>query len=143
MAIRKHGSAHWSGGIKDGKGTVSTESGSLKEQPYGFNIRFEGKPGTNPEELIGAALASCYSMALSKTIQDAGFTAESLDTRAIVSLEQQDGGFAITGIELALTAKVSGADEAKVKEMAEQTKAGCPVSKALKAVPISLTVTIG
>ncbi|MDQ0455921.1 OsmC family protein [Rhizobium paknamense] len=143
MVIKKHGSAHWSGGLKDGKGSVSTESGALKEQPYGFNIRFGGEPGTNPEELIGAALASCYSMALSKTVQDAGFTAESLETKAVVSLDQQDGGFAITGIELTLNAKVSGADEAKVRDMAEQTKVACPVSKALKAVPIGLTVNVG
>lgn len=143
MAYNRTGSAHWSGGLKDGKGTVSTQSGALKEQPYGFATRFEDKPGTNPEELIGAAHAACFTMALSLMLGDAGFTADSLDTKAKVSLEQKDGGFSITAIHLTLVGKVPGADEAKFKEIAEKAKAGCPVSKALAAVPISLDVQMG
>lgn len=143
MKIQKNGSAHWSGGLKDGKGEISTESGALKAQPYGFNTRFEGKPGTNPEELIGAAHAACFTMALSMMLGEAGLTADSLDTKAVVSLEKVDGGFAITGIELNLRGSVPGADEAKFKEIAEKAKAGCPVSKALSAVAISLNVTFG
>ena len=97
MTIHKHGSAHWSGDIKRGKGTVSTESGVLNQQPYGFNTRFEGEKGTNPEELIGAAHAACFSMALSLMLGEAGYTADSIDTTADVSLDKTDGGFAITG----------------------------------------------
>lgn len=143
MAIKKHGTARWQGGLKDGKGTVATESGALKDQPYGFNTRFEGAVGTNPEELLGAAHAACFSMALSKAVGDAGFTAESIETRAVVSLEQKDGGFAITNIALDLHAVVPGADEATLKQLAEDTKAGCPVSKALQAVPMTLTTRFG
>ena len=143
MAIKKHGSAEWVGGLKDGKGKVSSESGALKDQPYGFNTRFEDKVGTNPEELIGAAHAACFSMALSKAVEDAGHKAEMLETTSTVSLEQQDGGFAITGIALTLKGKVPGLDEAKFKELAEETKKGCPVSKALSAVPMTLDVTFG
>src|SRR5690606_27091313 len=91
--MKKTASAHWQGGIKDGKGTISTESGALTKQPYGFNTRFEGQPGTNPEELIGAAHAGCFSMALSKELGDAGMTAESIDTKAEVTLDKQDAGF--------------------------------------------------
>lgn len=143
MAIEKRGSAHWSGGLRDGRGTVSTESGALKEHPYGFKTRFEGVPGSNPEELIGAAHAACFTMALSKELGDAGFTAEALDTTAKVTLDQVGGGFAITGIELSLRGKVPGTDEATFRGIAEKAKAGCPVSKALAAVPISLNVTFG
>ncbi|MCM2293752.1 OsmC family protein [Allorhizobium sp. BGMRC 0089] len=140
MAIKQHGSAHWTGGLKDGKGTISSKSGALKDQPYGFNTRFEDKPGTNPEELIGAAHAACFTMALSKALSDAGMTVDSLDTRAEVTLDQQDGGFSITGIQLHLTAKVSGSNTEKLQKLAEETKETCPVSKALKAVPMMLTV---
>ena len=92
MTIHKHGSAHWSGDIKRGKGTVSTESGVLNQQPYGFNTRFEGEKGTNPEELIGAAHAACFSMALSLMLGEAGYTADSIDTTADVSLDKNDSG---------------------------------------------------
>jgi lipoyl-dependent peroxiredoxin len=143
MAIVKKGSAHWSGGLKDGKGEVSTESGVLDKQPYGFRTRFEGQPGTNPEELIGAAHAACFTMALSLMLEEAGFKADSLETTASVSLDKKDDGFAITGIELSLSGTVSGMDEAKFKEIADKAKAGCPVSKALAAVPISLKTTFG
>lgn len=141
MAINKSGSAHWVGGIKDGKGEISTESGALKAQPYGFNTRFEGVPGSNPEELIGAAHAACFTMALSKILGEAGFTATALDTKATVTLDKVGDGFGITAIELDLTGTVPGTDEATFKELAEKAKAGCPVSKALAAVPISLTVS--
>lgn len=138
MAIEKFGSAKWSGGLKDGKGAISTESGALKEHPYGFKTRFEGVAGSNPEELIGAAHAACFTMALSKALGDAGFTADSLETRAKVTLSQTDGGFEISGIALTLTGAVPGTDEATFRRIAEEAKVGCPVSKALKAVPITL-----
>ncbi|MCE6075779.1 OsmC family protein [Agrobacterium vitis] len=143
MKIEKYGSAQWSGGLKDGKGKVSTQSGALDAYPYGFNTRFEGVTGSNPEELIGAAHAACFTMALSMMLGEAGLTAESLETRANVTLEKQEAGFAITAIELVLKGKVPGADEARFTEIANQAKAGCPVSKALAAVPISLSVALG
>lgn len=143
MAIQKFGSAHWSGGLKDGKGEVSVESGALDKHPYGFKQRFEGVKGSNPEELIGAAHAACFTMALSLMLEQAGVTADSLDTKATVSLDKVGDGFEITGIALTLNGKVTGADEAKFKELAEKAKAGCPVSKALKAVPITLEVNFG
>ncbi|MCM2439044.1 OsmC family protein [Agrobacterium vitis] len=143
MKIEKYGSAQWSGGLKDGKGKVSTQSGALDAYPYGFNTRFEGVTGSNPEELIGAAHAACFTMALSMMLGEAGLTADSLETKANVTLEKQEAGFAITAIELVLKGKVPGADEARFTEIANQAKAGCPVSKALASVPISLSVTLG
>ncbi|PIA65782.1 MULTISPECIES: OsmC family protein [Pseudomonas] len=131
--MKKTASAHWQGGIKDGKGTISTESGALKESPYGFNTRFEDKPGTNPEELIGAAHAGCFSMALSKELGDAGMTAESIDTKAQVTLEKVEGGFEISTVHLTLRAKIPGADRAAFEKAVEAAKTGCPVSKVLKA----------
>lgn len=142
MKIQKNGSAHWVGGLKDGKGQISTQSGALKDYPYGFNTRFEGVPGTNPEELIGAAHAACFTMALSLILGEAGLKADSLDTKADVTLEKVADGFEITAIELSLRGKVPGADEATFTELANKAKAGCPVSKALSAVPISLVVTM-
>ena len=133
MTIHKKGQAHWEGDIKRGKGTVSTESGALKEQPYGFNTRFEGAAGTNPEELIGAAHAACFSMALSLMLGEEGYTAESIDTVADVSLDKTDGGFAITKIALTSTVKVPNADSEKFDKIIQKAKAGCPVSKLLKA----------
>ncbi len=133
MTIHKHGSAHWSGDIKTGKGTVSTESGVLNQQPYGFNTRFEGAKGTNPEELIGAAHAACFSMALSLMIGEAGFTADSIDTTADVSLDKTDGGFAITKIALTSKVTVPGIDPQKFDGIIQKAKAGCPVSQVLKA----------
>ena len=133
MTIHKHGSAHWSGDIKSGKGTVSTESGVLNQQPYGFNTRFEGAKGTNPEELIGAAHAACFSMALSLMIGEAGFTADSIDTTADVSLDKNDGGFAITKIALTSKVTVPGIDPQKFDGIIQKAKAGCPVSQVLKA----------
>ncbi|KFC83151.1 OsmC family protein [Buttiauxella agrestis] len=133
MTIHKKGQAHWEGDIKRGKGTVSTESGALKQQPYGFNTRFEGVPGTNPEELIGAAHAACFSMALSLMLGEEGYTAESIDTTADVSLDKTEGGFAITKIALTSTVKVPGADSAKFDQIIQKAKAGCPVSQLMKA----------
>lgn len=142
MKIQKNGSAQWSGGLKDGKGQVSTQSGAINNLPYGFNTRFEGVPGTNPEELIGAAHAACFTMALSLILGEAGLTADSLETKANVTLEKVGDGFAITAIDLTLRGRVPGADEAKFKELADKAKVGCPVSKALAAVPITLDATL-
>jgi len=133
MHISTYGSAVWSGGIKDGKGAISTKSGALKDYPYGFASRFEGKPGTNPEELIGAAHAGCFTMALSLILGEAKLTAEHMETKADVTLEKQSDGFAITAVHLILKAKVPGADDAKFQELANKAKAGCPVSKLLNA----------
>jgi osmotically inducible protein OsmC len=127
------GTARWQGGLKDGKGAISTKSGALSDYPYGFASRFEGKPGTNPEELIGAAHAGCFTMALSLILQEAGLTAEEMKTQADVTLEKLADGFAITKVHLTLRGKVPGADEAKFQELAAKAKAGCPVSKLLKA----------
>lgn len=142
MAIQKNGSAHWKGGIKDGKGEISTESGALSSHPYGFNTRFEGVKGTNPEELIGAAHAACFTMALSKMLGEAGYTATDLDTTAVVTLDKVGDGFGITEIALTLRGSVPGADYAVFSEIANKAKEGCPVSKALSAVPITLEVSL-
>ena len=141
MKIVRSGSAAWSGGLKDGRGSISTQSGALKAAPYGFASRFEGQNGTNPEELIGAAHAGCFTMALSKILGEQKLTAESMETTAQVALEQVGGGFAITQVKLTLKAKVPGATEEKLKELAGLAKAGCPVSKLLKA-EISLEVAL-
>jgi osmotically inducible protein OsmC len=127
-----YGTAHWEGGLKDGKGRISTNSGVLTDSPYGFASRFEGKPGTNPEELIGAAHAGCFTMALSLILGEAGFTAEQMDTKAEVTLTKQDDGFAVTKSALTLRAKIPGIDNAKFQELAGKAKAGCPISKLLK-----------
>ncbi len=142
MAIQKNGSAHWTGGIKDGKGEISTESGALASHPYGFNTRFEGVKGTNPEELIGAAHAACFTMALSKMLGEAGLTVTSLDTKAVVTLDKVSEGFEITAIALDLRGSVPNTDKAAFSDIANKAKEGCPVSKALAAVPISLNVTL-
>jgi osmotically inducible protein OsmC len=129
----KKGSAAWKGDLKDGTGSISTETGVLRDAPYGFKARFEDGPGTNPEELIAAAHAACFSMALSAGLGKAGFTAESIQTEAAVRLEKIGDGFAITHSELVCVAKVPGIDDRAFQEIAEQTKAGCPVSKVLNA----------
>mgnify|MGYP006140033845 CR=1 FL=1 len=139
--IEKKASVHWEGAGKTGKGQISTETGALKSYPYGFASRFEGKPGTNPEELIGAAHAGCFTMALSLILGEAGLTAEKMETKADVTLEKQDDGFAITAVHLTLQAKIPGADDAKFQELAAKAKAGCPVSKLLKA-DITLDATL-
>ena len=141
MSIQKTGSAAWSGGIKDGKGSISTETGALKAYPYGFSSRFEGKPGSNPEELLGAAHAACFTMALSLILGEAKLTADSMETKADVTLDKVADGFAITKVHLTLSAKIPGADQAKFEELAAKAKAGCPVSKLLKA-EITLDATL-
>lgn len=133
MTIHKKGQAHWEGDIKRGKGTVSTESGVLNQQPYGFNTRFEGVKGTNPEELIGAAHAACFSMALSLMLGEAGFTPDAIDTTADVSLDKVDAGFAITKVALHSQVSVPGIDAATFDGIIQKAKAGCPVSQVLKA----------
>jgi len=131
--VQKTASAKWSGGIKDGKGAISTKSGALTSYPYGFASRFEGKPGTNPEELIGAAHAGCFTMALSLILSEAKLTAEKMETQADVTLAKQDDGFAITAVHLTLKAKIPGVDDKTFQELAAKAKAGCPVSKVLNA----------
>lgn len=141
MSIVKKASAHWEGDLKKGVGHISTETGVLREAPYGFTARFEGGKGTNPEELIGAAHAGCFSMALSMILGGEGFTADSIDTQAQVTLNQVDGGFAITDIHLVLKAKVPNIDAAKFEELTTKAKEGCPVSKVLNA-NITLEATL-
>jgi osmotically inducible protein OsmC len=139
--MKTTGSAVWRGGLKDGRGTISTKSGALKDYPYGFASRFEGKPGTNPEELIGAAHAGCFTMALSLILSEAKLTAEQMDTTAEVTLDKVGDGYAITAVHLSLKGKVPGASAAKFQELAEKAKAGCPVSKLLNA-KITLDVNL-
>lgn len=131
--MKKKASAVWKGGIKDGGGTISTETGVLKEAPYGFKSRFEGGKGTNPEELIGAAHAGCFSMALSLMLGEAGLTAERIETTAEVTLEKIGPGFEITASHLSVVAIVPGADDARFEDIANKAKDGCPVSKLLNA----------
>lgn len=133
MTIHKSGKAHWEGDIKRGKGTVSTESGVLNQQPYGFNTRFEGASGTNPEELIAAAHAACFSMALSLMLGEAGHTAQSIDTQAVVSLDKAEGGFAITKVALHSRVAVPDIEESEFDDIIQKAKAGCPVSRVLNA----------
>ncbi|HEY8443087.1 MAG TPA: OsmC family protein [Xanthobacteraceae bacterium] len=139
--MKTTGSAVWRGGLKDGRGAISTRSGALKDYPYGFASRFEGKPGTNPEELIGAAHAGCFTMALSLILSEAKLTAEQMDTTAEVALDKVGDGYAITSVHLSLKGKVPGASEAKFQELAEKAKAGCPVSKLLNT-KITLDVNL-
>jgi len=129
--IEKKGSAKWSGGLKDGKGSVSTETGVLDNEHYSFAKRFENEPGTNPEELLAAAHAACFSMALSNVLGGAGMTAESIETVATVTLDASVP--AITKVHLDLTASVTGGDEAAFLEAANGAKEGCPVSKLFNA----------
>ena len=131
--MKRNASAKWQGGLKDGKGTISTDSGVLAETQYSFSTRFEEGKGTNPEELIAAAHAGCFSMALSGQLGQAGLTADSINTTASVTLEKTDAGFAITSIHLEVKAKVPGADQQAFATAANNAKAGCPVSKLLKA----------
>ncbi len=139
--MNKTASAHWQGNLKQGKGTVSTQSGALKQNPYGFNTRFEDTPGTNPEELIGAAHASCFSMAFSMLLGEENFTPDSIDTQATVTLEKQDDGFAITAIHLSMTARIPGIEQSMFDTIAQKAKSGCPVSKVLNAT-ITLEATL-
>lgn len=139
--ITKYGQARWEGDLKTGEGHISTESQAIKDLPYGFNKRFEGENGSNPEELIGAAHAACFCMASSKILGDAGITAERVTAESQVSLEQKDGGFAITKVHLIVKATATGADDTTVRECLNKAKAGCPVSKLLNA-EISIDIEI-
>jgi osmotically inducible protein OsmC len=129
--MKRSASAHWEGGLKDGKGTVSTESGVLSNTQYSFGTRFEDGKGTNPEELIGAAHAGCFSMALSGQLGNAGMTAESIDTTATVTFEKLEAGFTVTEVHLKLVARIPGADKAAFETAANNAKTGCPISRLL------------
>src|SRR6195256_4139587 len=131
--MKRNASAVWNGGLKDGKGTISTDSGVLSKTQYSFSTRFENGIGTNPEELIAAAHAGCFSMALSGQLGNAGMTAESIETTAAVTLEKVEAGFTVTKIHLDVTAKIPGADPAAFETAAQNAKAGCPISRLLKA----------
>jgi lipoyl-dependent peroxiredoxin len=131
MTIKKTANSTWSGDIKTGKGNISTQSGALDKQPFGFNTRFEGKPGSNPEELVGAAHSACFSMALSLALGEAGFTADKIDTKATVSLDEVDDGFAVTHIALEVKARIKDITNEQFQALCEQTKKGCPISKLL------------
>jgi lipoyl-dependent peroxiredoxin len=138
--VRK-ASAVWKGTLKQGKGTVSTESGVLLSTPYSFATRFEGVPGTNPEELIGAAHAACFSMALSGQLGEAGMTADSIETTATITFEKTEAGFTITKSHLDVTARIPGSNQAAFDKAAANAKAGCPISRLLKA-EITMTATL-
>ena len=140
MAIRS-ATAVWKGSLTEGMGTLSSESGAIQEASYSFPSRFQEGEGTNPEELIAAAHAGCFSMALSHELAGAGMKPESVATKATVTLDQVEGGFAITKIHLDVQAKVPGADKAKFDEIANAAKAGCPVSKVLNA-EITMTAAL-
>ena len=131
--MQRTANAHWSGGLKDGKGTISTQSGVLSQTQYSFSTRFENGIGTNPEELIAAAHAGCFTMALSAQLGEAGMKAESIDTTATVTLEKTDAGFTITSSHLDVKAKIPGADKAKFDQAAQNAEKGCPISRVLNA----------
>ena len=131
--MKRSASAMWNGDLKSGKGTISSDSGVLSNTQYSFSTRFENGAGTNPEELIAAAHAGCFSMAVSAQLGEAGLVAQSIQTKATVTLEKSGGGFAITEVHLALTAKIPGADQQAFETAAENAKSGCPVSKLLNA----------
>ena len=143
--LKRSASAVWQGNGPKGTGSITTLSGALKDQPYGFNTRFaseDGKAGTNPEELIGAAHSSCFTMALAFALTTAGHEPTKLETTAVVSMEKQDPGWTIVGIALDVTGTVPGVDAAKFSELAEGAKKGCPISRALSAVPITMTAKL-
>lgn len=144
MAADKKASVHWEGAGKSGKGRISTETGALKDYPYGFASRFEDdRTGTNPEEILGAAHAACFTMAFAFAAEAQGIAVQSADTRAAVRLARDGGGFKIDRIALELEAVVPGLDEARFQQLAEGAKASCPLSKALASVPeITLKATL-
>ncbi len=139
--INRKAHAVWQGNGKEGKGTLTTQSGVLSEQPYGFNTRFEDKPGTNPEELIAAAHAGCFTMALAFQLQAAGLAATEMRTEAVVTLEKEGDGFKVSKSALTLTATIPGIDQAKFDELAHAAETGCPISKVLNA-EITLNATL-
>lgn len=131
--MKRSASAVWQGGLKDGRGTISTDSGVLSNTQYSFSTRFEEGKGTNPEELIAGAHAGCFSMALSAQLGNAGKTAERIETQATVTLEKTESGFSVTAVHLKVRAKVPGATESDFQTAAQQAKEGCPISRLLKA----------
>jgi osmotically inducible protein OsmC len=131
--MKSKASAVWQGGLKDGKGTISADSGVLSNVPYNFSMRFEGAKGTSPEELVAAAHAGCFAMALSAQLGEAGITAKNIASTATVSLEKTDGGFSVTSSHLTVNVQAPGANRAAVEKAAENAKAGCPISKLLNA----------
>ena len=139
--MKTFGTAEWHGGFPAGKGAITTKSGALKDYPYGVAARFEGKSGTNPEELIGAAHAGCFTMALALFLSQHGITPEHMDTKSDVELEKEGEGFAVKKVHLTLKAKIPGTDEAKFQEIAKQAKENCPISKLLTAT-ITLDATL-
>lgn len=139
--IKKTASAHWEGDVKTGLGSISTQTGVLKDAPYGFKARFEDGPGTNPEELIGAAHAGCFSMALSMILGNAGMVPKSIDTKATISLDKDGDSFAVKSSHLDVVVEIPGADQQKFDEAAAAAKAGCPISKLLNA-EITMTATL-
>ena len=144
MALKRSSTAIWHGGIK-GNGTLTTLSGAIKDQPYSVNTRFtseEGKAGTNPEELIAAAHAGCFTMALSAQLTSAGHEPTELRTSAVVSIEKQDAGWTVTGIALDVTGKVPGVSAEQFQTLADNAKKGCPISRALSATPITMTAKL-
>jgi osmotically inducible protein OsmC len=140
--MQRKASAVWKGGLKDGKGTITAPSGVLKETPYSFTTRFENTPGTNPEELIAAAHAGCFSMALSAQLGGANLTPESISTTVTLSLDKLDSGWAITASHIDVVGKVPGADAATFQKYAEAAEKGCPVSKVLNA-KITMSAKLG
>jgi osmotically inducible protein OsmC len=139
ITMKRKASAHWQGTTQEGGGTLSTQSGTLKDTPYSFKARFGDGKGTNPEELIAAAHAGCYTMALSFALNNAGFTAEVIDSEAVLTMDQVDGKPTITAVHLTTRARVPGIDAAKFAEFASGAKSGCVVSRALAP---SITVTL-
>lgn len=142
MKITRTGSVVWTGGLKDGKGEISTQSGALAGYPYGFSSRFEGVAGSNPEELLAAAHAACFTMALSLVLGEAGLKADRMETDCAVTIEQQDGGFGITSSALTLKGSVPGTDAETFLKLAQAAKENCPVSK-LFHTTITLDATLG
>jgi lipoyl-dependent peroxiredoxin len=142
MKMNRSASAVWNGSLKEGKGTISTESGVLKSAQYSFSTRFENGIGTNPEELIAAAHAGCFSMALGAQLGTADLVPDSIETTAVVTLEKTDAGFTVTKIHLTTKAKVPNASKAKFDELAKNAKEGCPISRLLKAAEITLDATL-
>ena len=129
--MQRKASAQWKGGLKDGKGTISSASGVLKDTPYSFSTRFESQPGTNPEELVGAAHAGCFSMALAAQLEGAGMRAQSVATEATITMEKLEAGWTVTASHLNVRVHIPGGDAAKFQELAEKAKAGCPISRLL------------
>ncbi|MEQ9316956.1 MAG: OsmC family protein [Henriciella sp.] len=144
--MKRHATARWSGALADGKGTIDTQSGALSNHGYSFKARFEddsGKSGTNPEELLAAAHAGCFAMQLSHFLAENGTPAEDLETKSVVTVEQVEGGFEVKSSALTLIGKVPGIEDAKFQELAQKAKEGCPLSKALGAIEITLDAKLG